>query len=172
VTSTQAPAPGKAAPVRRPGDRVFAGLSLSAGLLILAILAGVAIFLTVQGIPGITASPDEVKSGQSFLPYVWPLVFGTLLAAVIALIIAVPVAIGVALFISHYSPRRLGQGLGYLVDLLAAVPSVVYGLWGIQFLAPHMAPPYAWLEDHLGFLPFFAGPAASGGRTILTASMS
>ncbi len=170
MTSTQAPAPGRT-PVRRPGDRVFAGLSLSAGLLILAILAGVAIFLTVQGIPGITASPDEVKSGESFLPYVWPLVFGTLLAAVIALIIAVPVAIGVALFISHYSPRRIGQVLGYLVDLLAAVPSVVYGLWGIQFLAPNMAPPYAWLEDHLGFIPFFAGPAASGGRTILTVSI-
>src|SRR3954447_14740172 len=106
----QAPAPGRAA-VRRPGDRIFSGLSLSAGLLILAILAGVAIFLTVQGIPGITASPDEVKSGQSFLPYVWPLVYGTLIAATIAMLIAVPVAVGVALFISHYAPRKLGQGL-------------------------------------------------------------
>lgn len=171
MTSTQAPAPGKAAPVRRPGDRVFAGLSLSAGLLILAILAGVAIFLTVQGLPGITASPDEVKSGKSFLPYVWPLVYGTLIAATVAMIIAVPVAIGVALFISHYAPRKLGQSLGYLIDLLAAVPSVVYGLWGIGFLAPRLVPFYEWLEAHLGFIPFFAGPASATGRTIMTASI-
>ncbi len=94
----------------------------------------------MQGIPGITAHPDEVKSGKSFLPYVWPLVFGTLVAATIAMLIAVPVAIGVALFISHYAPRKLGQGLGYLIDLLAAVPSVVYGLWGIGFLAPRHGP--------------------------------
>jgi len=168
VTSTQAPAPGRT-PVRRPGDRIFSGLSLSAGLLILAILAGVAIFLTVQGIPGITASPDEVKSGQHFLPYVWPLVYGTLIAATIAMLIAVPVAVGVALFISHYAPRKLGQSLGYLIDLLAAVPSVVYGLWGIQFLSPRMVPFYGWLEKHLGFLPFFDGPVSATGRTILTA---
>jgi phosphate transport system permease protein len=168
VTSTQAPAPGRT-PVRRPGDRIFSGLSLSAGLIILAILAGVAVFLTVQGIPGITASPDEVKSGKSFLPYVWPLVYGTLIAATIAMLIAVPVAVGVALFISHYAPRKLGQSLGYLIDLLAAVPSVVYGLWGIQFLSPRMVPFYEWLEKHLGFLPFFDGPVSATGRTILTA---
>jgi phosphate transport system permease protein len=170
VTSTQAPAPGRT-PVRRPGDRIFSGLSLGAGLLILAILAGVAIFLTVQGIPGITASPDEVKSGKDFLPYVWPLVYGTLIAATVAMLIAVPVAIGVALFISHYAPRKLGQTLGYLIDLLAAVPSVVYGLWGIGFLAPHLVPFYGWLEKHLGFIPFFAGPASATGRTIMTASI-
>ena len=170
MTSTQAPAPGRTT-VRRRGDRIFSGLSLSAGLLILAILAGVAIFLTVQGIPGITASPDEVKSGKNFLPYVWPLVYGTLIAATVAMLIAVPVAIGVALFISHYAPRKLGQSLGYLIDLLAAVPSVVYGLWGIGFLAPRLVPFYEWLEAHLGFIPFFAGPASATGRTIMTASI-
>jgi phosphate transport system permease protein len=169
VTSTLAPR--KTPAVRRRGDQVFAGLSLGAGLLILLILAGVAIFLTLEGIPGILAHPDEVKSGKSFLPYVWPLVYGTLIAAVIALVIAVPVAVGVALFISHYSPRRLGHLFGYLIDLLAAVPSVVYGLWGIQFLAPRMVPGYVWLDEHLGFIPLFAGPASATGRTILTAGI-
>ncbi len=159
----------KSTVVRRLGDRVFSGLSTSAGILILLVLAGVALFLTVEGIPGIFASADEVKSGQSFLPYVWPLIYGTLIAAAVALILATPVAIGVALFISHYAPRKLGQTLGYLVDLLAAVPSVVYGLWGIQFLAPHMVPVYAWLDENLGFIPFFAGPASATGRTIMTA---
>lgn len=168
MTSTKAPR-RKRTTVVRPGDRIFAGLSTGAGILILLTLAGVAAFLTIEGIPGMVASPDEVKSGQSFLPYVWPLLYGTLIAAAVALLIATPVAIGVALFISHYSPRKLGQVLGYIVDLLAAVPSVVYGLWGIQFLAPHMVPVYEWLEKHLGFIPFFAGPASATGRTILTA---
>ena len=169
MTSTLTPS--KAPVVRRLGDRVFSGLSTSAGVFILLVLAGVAVFLTVEGIPGITASPDEVKSGKEFLPYVWPLVFGTLLAATFALVMAVPVAVGVALFISHYAPRKLGQALGYLIDLLSAVPSVVYGLWGIQFLSPHMVPLYQWLEEHLGFIPFFAGPASATGRTIMTASV-
>ncbi len=168
MTSTLDPR-RKRATVVRPGDRIFQGLSTGAGILILIVLAGVAAFLTIEGVPGILASPDEVKSGQSFWPYVWPLVYGTLIAAVVALIIAVPVAIGVALFISHYSPRKLGQVLGYLIDLLAAVPSVVYGLWGIGFLAPKMAPVFTWLEDNLGFFPFFAGPASATGRTIMTA---
>lgn len=158
-------------PVTRLGDRVFSGLSTSAAIAILLALAGVAIFLTAEGIPGITASPDEVKSGQEFLPYVLPLVYGTLMAAVLALAMAVPVAIGVALYISHYAPRRLATFLGYLVDLLAAVPSVVYGLWGIGWLAKRLVPLYEWLNSTLGFLPFFAGPASPTGRTILTASI-
>ena len=164
--STATSPPSK--PPVRPGDRVFAGLSTGAGILILTVLAGVAIFLTIEGIPGITAAPDEVKSGKSFLPYVGPLVLGTLIAAVVALIIAVPIAIGVALFISHYAPRRLGTSLGYLIDLLAAVPSVVYGLWGIFVLAGTMRPVYEWLEKYLGWIPIFAGPATTG-RTLLTA---
>jgi phosphate transport system permease protein len=157
--------------VTRLGDRVFAGLSTGAATLILVALAGVATFLTIQGIPGITASPDEVKSGKEFLPYVLPLVYGTLMAAVLALAMAVPVAIAVALYISHYSPRRLATFLGYLVDLLAAVPSVVYGLWGLGWLAIHLVPVYRWLNSTLGFLPFFSGDPSPTGRTILTASI-
>jgi phosphate transport system permease protein len=157
--------------VTRLGDRVFSGLSTGAATLILIALAGVATFLTIQGIPGILASPDEVKSGQEFLPYVLPLVYGTLMAAVLALVMAVPVAIAVALYISHYSPRQLATFLGYLVDLLAAVPSVVYGLWGFGWLAVNMVPIYGWLNSTLGFLPFFAGPPSPTGRTILTASV-
>lgn len=156
---------------QRLGDRLFTGLSTSAAAVILLALAGVGVFLTLEGIPGITASPDEVKSGQHFLPYVWPLVYGTLMAAVLALAMAVPMAISVALYISHYAPRRLATFMGYLVDLLAAVPSVVYGLWGIGWLAGKLVPAYGWLEGHLGFIPLFAGPASATGRTILTAAV-
>ncbi len=166
-TENAGPAPSKG----RFGDRVFLGLSKGAALTILVILAGVAIFLTAEGIPGITASPDEVKSGKTFLAFVLPLVFGTLWSATLALLIAVPLAVAVALFVTYYVPRRFGQTLGYVIDLLAAVPSVVFGLWGMRVLAGTLVGPYEWLEANLGFLPFFGGPASATGRTILTAAI-
>jgi phosphate transport system permease protein len=135
------------------------------------VLAGVAIFLTIEGIPGITASPDEVKSGQSFLPWVGPLVLGTLIAATVALIISVPIAIGVALFISHYAPRRLAGLLGYVVDLLAAVPSVVFGLWGIIVIRPFLLPLSDWLNTYLGWIPIFGGQVTTTGSTILAGAI-
>jgi phosphate transport system permease protein len=158
-------------PKRRLGDLVFANTTRVAGLLILVALAGVAIFLTAQGLPGLTAGAEDLRGHANFLGYVAPLVFGTLLAAAISLLIALPLAIGVALAVSHYAPRGLSVAIGYLVDLLAAVPSVVYGLWGIGFLGPRLVPVYQWLADHLGFIPFFDGPASNTGRTILTASI-
>lgn len=158
-------------PKRRKGDLIFSGATRLAAILILVALAGVALFLTVEGIPAIDAPPGKLGGADSLAGFVWPLLFGTLLAAVIALAIATPFSLGVALMISHYAPRRLAQPVGYLVDLLAAVPSVVYGLWGIAFLGPELVPLYRWLEDNLGFIPFFAGPASGTGRTILTAGI-
>ena len=156
---------------QRPGDRIFAGLTRAAGFVILVALAGVAVFLTLEGIPAFGAEPSDLAGAANFVAYAWPLLFGTLLAAALALLIATPLALGVALVISHYSPRRLAGPLGYVVDLLAAVPSVVYGLWGLAFLGPRLVPLYGWLEAHLGFIPLFAGPASASGRTILTASI-
>jgi phosphate transport system permease protein len=136
-------------------------------------LAAVTAFLLVEGLPALTADPNEVSllDGESFWRWVGPLVFGTLWAAALALAFAFPVAIGIALFISHYAPRRIATPLGYLVDLLAAVPSVVYGLWGGVVLAPAIQPLYTWLAENLSFIPFFAGPASGTGRTILTAAL-
>jgi phosphate transport system permease protein len=159
-------------PPSRVGDRVFKYLTTSAGLVIVLALAGVAIFLIAEGLPALTASKSELVAAtggnSSVIAYAWPLVFGTILAAALALLIAAPVSVGVALFISHYAPRRLAAALGYLIDLLAAVPSVVYGLWGIGYLAPHMLPLYNWLVTHLDFLPFFKQPVSATGRTMLT----
>jgi phosphate transport system permease protein len=170
VSTSTAPAkPAK--PKARLGDVVFAGIARGAGIVILIALAGVAVFLTVQGLPAFTASQAALSGASSFAAYVWPLVFGTLLAATLALLIATPLAIGVAMVVAFYAPRKMAGTVSYLIDLLAAVPSVVYGLWGIGFLGPRLKPLYAWLEQHLGFLPFFAGPASSTGRTILTASI-
>jgi phosphate transport system permease protein len=163
---------------QRPGDVVFSVSAKSAGVLILVILAAVAIFLVAQAWPAIQTDSTELSErvawlgkGRTLLGYVGPLVFGTVLAALLALIIATPVAIGVALFISHYAPRRLAQVFGYVVDLLAAIPSVVYGLWGALWLMPRLYPVFNWLAENLGFIPLFEGPAASPPRTILTAGI-
>lgn len=156
--------------VQRRGDLVFAGLARAAGVLIVVALAGVALFLTLEGAPAVTA-PAERIGADNIIVYVWPLLFGTLLAATVAIAVAAPLSIALALVISHYAPRRMARTIGWLVDLLAAVPSVVYGLWGIEFFGPRLAPAYAWLAEHLGWLPFFEGPASATGRTILTASL-
>jgi phosphate transport system permease protein len=172
VTTTSAPPePPVQRPVRRIGDRVFSGGARGAGILILIILAGVAAFLAVEAVPAITAPAEEIPGGDGLAGYIAPLIFGTLLSAVIALLVATPLAVAIALFITYYAPRRIAQGLGYVVDLLAAIPSIVYGFWGIAWLAPQMVPFYEWLEEHLGFIPLFAGPASTTGRTMLTAGL-
>ena len=170
MTATQAPPerPAAAKPVRRRGDVVFAGLSKGAGIFILVILAGVAAFLVAEALPAVLAPAEELPGGEGLAAYIGPLLFGTMLAAVIALLVGTPLAVAIALFIAYYAPRRLAQGLGYVVDLLAAIPSIVYGFWGIAWLAPRLVPFYEWLERNLGFIPLFAGPTSSTGRTMLT----
>ena len=167
MTTTSAP-PATPRPKRRPGDRIFAGSAKGAGILILVILAGVTVFLVSESVPALTASADELPGDGGLASYIGPLVFGTLLSAVIALLVATPLAVAIALFITYYAPRRLAAGLGYLIDLLAAIPSIVYGFWGIAWFAPRLVPFYGWLEENLGFLPFFAGPVSATGRTMLT----
>ncbi|WP_051281481.1 phosphate ABC transporter permease subunit PstC [Actinomyces slackii] len=159
----------------RTGNRVFTGLSFGAGLLIMVVLALVTAFLVGQALPAFTASSADLEDisfmrGQGFWSYVAPLVFGTLLSSLIALAVAVPLSIAVALFISHFAPRRLAQGLGYLVDLLAAIPSVVFGLWGFLWLVPLLDPLYSQLTETLGFIPLFADYTAPA-KNIMTASL-
>src|SRR5262245_45951918 len=90
----------------------------------------------------------------------WPLLVGTLITSAIALIIGVPVAIATALYITELCPRRVRQPLTILVELLAAVPSVVYGLWGIIVLAPKLKPAEQWFSDTFSFLPLVGGPVS------------
>lgn len=152
-------------------DRNFRRLAVGAGLGILAVTGGVLLFLIVQGIPGLLAPGAQIPGADNIWGYLGPLAFGTVLVSVLALAIAAPLSVGVGLFASHYAPRRVAGFTGYLIDLLAAVPSVVYGLWGIYFLAPTLVPVFEWLEGTLGFLPFFAGPVSVTGRTALTAAI-
>ena len=172
VTTPPAAAPARVAgprrartkPTDRGLDRAFRYLAVGSGVLILAVLAAVAIFLVLEGLPALRDEhlADKVQwipEGGTLWSLIGPLVFGTVLAALVSLVIAVPIAVGIALFISHYAPRRLASALGYLVDLLAAIPSVVFGLWGVLVLAPKLQPVWQFLADYLGWIPLFAGDA-------------
>jgi phosphate transport system permease protein len=111
------------------------------------------------GLSIITSSDWDVQAGKFGAA---PAIFGTLVSSALALIIATPLAIGVAIFLSEFSPIWLRQPIGFLVDLLAAVPSVVYGLWGIFVLLPllrEQVMPFLRDRLHLGATPFFSGPA-------------
>lgn len=168
-TTTEAPAPktSERQVTSATGDKVFSGAALAAGAAILLVLAFVAAFLLMRSLPALTS--DEVQ----FIDYVWPLMAGTVMASAMALVLATPVALGIALYISHYAPRRLATTVGYIVDLLAAIPSVVYGAWGMLILAPQLVPIYTWLDEYLGFIPLFAGDpnVTTTGRTLMTASV-
>ncbi|RKS80019.1 phosphate transport system permease protein [Motilibacter peucedani] len=161
----------------RLGDRVFSGLALGAGVTLLVVMAAIAVFLLVKAVPGIRDDSTNwlttTRWEPDSLPSVWgiaALAFGTVLSSVIALLLAVPVALGIALFISHYAPRRLAVVLGALVDLLAAVPSVVYGLWGLRWLQGQMVPFQGWLNHWFGWIPLFGG-TVTGARTLFTAGV-
>ncbi|WP_044084705.1 phosphate ABC transporter permease subunit PstC [Bifidobacterium gallicum] len=164
----------------RQADQVFKAIAYGCGVLILVVLAAVAIFLLVRAWPligGDQQAVSDVISGftggraTNFWSYVGPLVFGTVLVSALALLIAFFVAIGIALFISHYAPKRLAAVLSYVVDLLAAIPSVIYGLWGGIVLVPAIFPFWNWVAEHLGFIPLFAGPAANPPRTVATVAV-
>ncbi|MDM7830463.1 phosphate ABC transporter permease subunit PstC [Cellulomonas sp. MW9] len=162
----------------RGASRAFRWLATGAGALILILLVAVAVFLVIKAWPAISMPSDELvekvgllRNSSSLLDYVGPLIFGTVLAATLALIFAVPVAIGIALFTSHYAPRRLASTLGYVIDLLAAVPSVVYGLWGALVLSPIVQPVWAWLNENVGWFPLFAGKVSPTARVLLTVAI-
>ncbi|MDP9397196.1 MAG: phosphate ABC transporter permease subunit PstC [Actinomycetota bacterium] len=164
--------PGGSA-VRR-GDRIFRALSSGSGIFLLVIMAAIALFLVTQALPALrenTANFFTTREWDASGPEprfgIAALAWGTVVGSILALVLAVPVAVGIALFISHYAPRRLAGPLGYVVDLLAAVPSVIYGAWGLLFLVPRLVPLHRWLNEHLGFVPFFGGQITNA-RTLFT----
>jgi phosphate transport system permease protein len=167
---------GDEASTGRLGDRIFSGLATGSGALVVLLIVLVAAFLISQAVPALmddkanffTArvwdlTPGNMKFGIPDLLYV------TVISAVFAMIIAVPVAIAVALFLTQYAPKRLATPFGYLVDLLAAVPSIIYGLWGFNVLGPHVKPVQDFLAKILGWTPLFDPPAVTG--TIFLASV-
>lgn len=146
----------------RRGDQIFRGISVGSGVLILVVMAAIAGFLLWKSLPSFTNNSSNFLTEKVWFPDQDPpkfgiaaLAFGTIIAALFAMLIAVPVGIGTSLFISYYAPRRLAGIMAFLIDLLAAVPSIIFGLWGLQVLMPHMGGTAKWLNDYLGFIPLF-----------------
>lgn len=160
-------------------DNVFKVIVYACGILILVALAAVTLFLLFRAWPLIggdqkanVATIESFTGGaHNFWQYVGPLVFGTVLVAALALVIAFFIAIGIALFISHYAPKRVATVLNYVVDLLAAIPSVIYGLWGGIVLVPAIHPFWNWVATYLGWIPIFSGPAANPSRTVASVAV-
>lgn len=164
------------------GDRIFGGSARGAAVFILVLMAAIAAFLIFQSVQAI--SKDHVNFLTSFTwdpdgnntPNGVPefgiaaIAWGTLITSVIGVLFGAPVAIAVALFITQYAPRKLGSVFGYIVDLLAAVPSVVYGLWGLLVLVPHMTGISKLIEDVLGWIPMFKTDGTYGS-SIFTAGV-
>jgi phosphate transport system permease protein len=164
------------------GDRLFRGLSEGSGVLIVALIGAIGLFLLMRAIPALTrnqvnfftfggnwdtSNPAAMRFG------VFDILQVTVMVAVLALILAMPVALGIAIFLAQYSPRRVTGPLAYVVDLLAAVPSIIYGVWGLFVLAPRLRPVALWLNGHFGGVFLFAtgNASASGGGTVFTAGI-
>jgi phosphate transport system permease protein len=165
-----------------PGERLFRSVSEGCGVLIVVLVAAIGVFLLARAIPAlarnrenfftyggtwITTDPSAMRFG------IFDLLQVTVFVALFALILAMPMALGIAIFLTQYSPRRLVGPLAYVVDLLAAVPSIIYGVWGLYVVAPRLRPLATWLNEYLGWMfPFATGNVSvSGGGTIFTAGI-
>lgn len=157
------------------GDKIFGGIALLFGLSILVIMAGIIFQLWIQ------TAPSREKFGWSFL---WStqynptteqygagaFIYGTLVTAFIALLLAGPIGVGIAAYLVEIAPRRVNRIMGSLVELLAAIPSIVYGLWGFYALGPFLGKYVApVLTGLFGWLPIFSGTFV--GSSVFTASI-
>ena len=146
------------------GDSVFPKVTLACSLLVVAILINILIILLVEAWPSIRAFGASFLVTSTWNPVkdiygAVPAIYGTLLSSLLALIIAIPISIGAAIFLVEISPGWLRSPVSFIIEMLAAIPSVIVGLWGIFVLVPFVRSPIeSWLGSKLGFLPFFTGP--------------
>jgi phosphate transport system permease protein len=166
----------------RIGDRIFRGLSEGSGILVIALIAAIGLFLLWRAVPALARNKENfflyggnwVTTDTSAMHFgIFDLLQVTVFVSLFALVLAMPVALGIAIFLTQYAPRRVAGPLSYMVDLLAAVPSIIYGVWGIYVLAPVIKPLAVWLNDNMGWLFLFSTGNASvtGGGTIFTAGI-
>ncbi|MFN0281071.1 MAG: phosphate ABC transporter permease subunit PstC [Kineosporiaceae bacterium] len=146
-----------------PADRLFAGIARLSGSAVLLVMGTVGLFLGVQAAPAIREAGWGFLTTQAWEPGAGPfgiaaILFGTLMIGLVAILVAVPFSIATALYISEYAPARLQRTFISLVDLMAAVPSVVYGLWGVFLLQEKAVGVAQWLSVYLGWIPLFHVP--------------
>ncbi|GAA2659694.1 MULTISPECIES: phosphate ABC transporter permease subunit PstC [Actinosynnema] len=152
--------PRSTAPAIPLSDRVFRGVARTTGVLVLLVMGGIGAFLAYQAVPTLRVLGWSFFTENTWRPEsntlgILSVALGTVQVALVAITITIPVALGTALYITEYAPLRLKRTFVALLDLMAAVPSVVYGLWGFFFLQPEIIHLSRWLATHLGFLPFF-----------------
>lgn len=160
-------------------DRAFVVSMRAVGTTVLLITGGIGIFLAIAAVPtfkhyGISFLTETEWNPEANQVGIGAVLAGTFAVALVALAVAFPLALATALYISEYAPARFRPALVSMVDLMAAVPSIIYGLWGFFLLQPHASRVAHWLHQHLGWLPFFrvdADPnAAVWEQTRYTAS--
>jgi phosphate transport system permease protein len=146
------------------GDRIFQGVVYAAVGLFLLVMVGIVAALVFESMPAIRRFGFSFVIGQEWDPVkeafgALPFIYGTLVSSLVGMVIAVPLGIGAAIYLAELAPYWARSPIGFLIELLAAVPSVVYGLWGVFVLAPFLR---NWIEPFLGkslgFLPLFQGP--------------
>lgn len=147
--------------VRDSQDRIFRGVARAGGITVLAIMLLVGVFLSIRASQALSQAGWSFLTEQAWEPDsgkfgIAAVIVGTILIALVAIIIAVPLATGTALYITEYAPRKLRQWLITLVDLMAAIPSVVFGLWGFFFLQGNITPVSRWISQTFGWIPIFA----------------
>jgi phosphate transport system permease protein len=163
----------------RFGDRIVRRLAEASGALIVVLVAAIGGFLLIRAIPALQRNQENffsyggkwITTDSSAMHFgILDLLQVTVFVSLFALILAMPVALGVAIFLTQYAPRRLARPLAYTVDLLAAVPSIIYGVWGLLVLAPQLRTVAVWLNHWMGWCFLFSTGNASvaGGGTILT----
>jgi phosphate transport system permease protein len=163
----------------RFGDRIVRRLAEASGALIVVLVAAIGGFLLIRAIPALQRNRENffsyggkwITTDSSAMHFgILDLLQVTVFVSLFALILAMPVALGVAIFLTQYAPRRLARPLAYTVDLLAAVPSIIYGVWGLHVLAPQLRPVAVWLNHWMGWCFLFSTGNASvaGGGTMFT----
>lgn len=167
--------------VAHRGDRLFKLVAAAAGSTIVVAIGLIAVFLLLRAVPSLRVnranfftSPEFNTSDPHHLAFgIRDLLMVTVLSSLSALVLSVPIAIGIAVFLTQYAPKRLARPFGAVVDLLAAVPSIIFGLWGIFVLAPQIEPVAEFLNRHLGWFFLFKQGNVSlvGGGTIFTAAV-
>lgn len=171
------PEPLQLGSVGHAGDTAFRSAAYAAAFLVVILVLFVGIFLAVIAGPSLgrntanfLTSTEWNVSGTTLAFGIAGLLWTTVLSSVVAMVFAVPIAVGTALLVTHYVPPRVGSIIGFVIDLLAAVPSIIFGLWGLKVLGPALGPLYTWLTAHLGWIPLFA-PGIDSTGNVMTASL-
>ncbi|MDR1999566.1 MAG: phosphate ABC transporter permease subunit PstC [Frankiaceae bacterium] len=174
--ATNVEGPQRAPAKIRRGDRLFAAAAQLSGLMVVITIAAVAVFLIGEAAPSLLHNHANFLTSRQWQVDSATLRFGivdlawtTILVSTAAMLIAVPIAVGIALYIARYAPPRLARPVAFAIDLLAAIPSIVYGIWGAYVLGPKLEPIRRFLEATLGRFPVFGSTNASSGTVFVAA---